>query len=360
MGNGYRAWCFTLNNPSDEDTASLPTQASSKWPHVHQCVYQLESGANGTPHYQGYVRFTLQKTLNVVRGYLPRAHWAQARGNAQQNYEYCTKEEGRLGEPVVVGEFGGRAGNDGERGAHLKRGELVTVVQNNPNISVDEIIDLGGLDVLANNPNILGVLRGYLCADDRTSGVTVELFHGPSGTGKSRLAAHEYPSAYRKAAGDWWCHYQGEPTVILDDFDSDFMPIGQFLRVCDRYNTYVQVKGGNVKLVATKFIITSNLLPHEWYPREPPSRIYAVTRRIDYVYSFSTTGVRKHNGQDFFNPHVNSAGTPFVLPWDERHQQEEHAERRVDGVEPTLPLASSPDLFELDDYTQPQNDLDLY
>ena len=93
MGNGYRAWCFTLNNPSDEDTASLPTQASSKWPHVHQCVYQLESGANGTPHYQGYVRFTLQKTLNVVRGYLPRAHWAQARGNAQQNYEYCTKRK---------------------------------------------------------------------------------------------------------------------------------------------------------------------------------------------------------------------------------------------------------------------------
>lgn len=89
-----RNWCFTLNNPGDvrptfEDWATY-------------LVYQLEEGENGTPHLQGYVQ-TSQKTLPFMKQWLPRAHFEPAKGTADDNTKYCTKEP-RLDGPWTEGE----------------------------------------------------------------------------------------------------------------------------------------------------------------------------------------------------------------------------------------------------------------
>lgn len=42
-------------------------------------------------------------------------------------------------------------------------------------------------------------------------------YWGQPRTGKTRKATEDYPDAYRKLSNKWWCGYQGEKAVILDD-----------------------------------------------------------------------------------------------------------------------------------------------
>jgi len=63
-------------------------------------VYQLEKGANGTPHYQGYIRSNKVLTPKGVRALCPRAHWENRRGTHEEAYSYCTKLETRISPPL--------------------------------------------------------------------------------------------------------------------------------------------------------------------------------------------------------------------------------------------------------------------
>lgn len=81
---------FTLNNPVEELT----------FPEGIEYVYQLEKGANGTPHYQGYIRSNKVLTPNKVRALCPRAHWENRRGTHEEAYAYATKEETRISPSV--------------------------------------------------------------------------------------------------------------------------------------------------------------------------------------------------------------------------------------------------------------------
>ena len=81
-----RAYCFTLNNYSEQELSSLLSTP---------CTYLVvgkEEGAEGTPHLQGYIYFPNGKTLSSLKKISPRAHWELAKGDSLQNYNYCTKD----------------------------------------------------------------------------------------------------------------------------------------------------------------------------------------------------------------------------------------------------------------------------
>ena len=84
-GVGKR-YCFTINNWTDADIARLK-KIDCKY-----MVVGVEVGENGTPHLQGYVRFTKQQRFNAAKRQIgQRAHIEAARGNEMQNDEYCRK-----------------------------------------------------------------------------------------------------------------------------------------------------------------------------------------------------------------------------------------------------------------------------
>ena len=111
MSDRCRAWCFTINNYTEEEYQFLKNV---------QCVYivfQKEVGALLTPHIQGYVYLKDKISMSRVKVLLgcDRVHLERAIGSAQQNYDYCTKdggtdqfEAGEMKQPVVdLGIFSG-------------------------------------------------------------------------------------------------------------------------------------------------------------------------------------------------------------------------------------------------------------
>ena len=130
-------------------------------------------------------------------------------------------------------------------------------------------------------------IKDYILLHTKPRSWVTELYivTGKSGIGKSRDAWAQYPDAYalRKCNTGtlWWDGYEGQETVIIDDFYG-WMPFDTLLRLTDRYPMLVDIKGGAVQFTAKRIIITSNEVPDNWYPNVSclPHRWNALLRRI--------------------------------------------------------------------------------
>lgn len=108
-------WCFTINNPTAADTTTLQALIQNGEPtpqsNIRYIIYSSEVGANGTPHYQGFVIFHSTRRFNQVQSLLGgRAHLERTQGTSQQAADYCRKE----GSTDIV-EHGSFPGNAGRR-----------------------------------------------------------------------------------------------------------------------------------------------------------------------------------------------------------------------------------------------------
>lgn len=84
-------WCFTLNNWTDVEY-DLIVHTVSNPQFVKYAVIAKEVGESGTPHLQGYVQFTIRKTLATVRALFgTRGHYEVAKGTPSQAADYCKK-----------------------------------------------------------------------------------------------------------------------------------------------------------------------------------------------------------------------------------------------------------------------------
>lgn len=84
-------FCFTLNNYTEQDQASLRALINS--PRVSYIIFGREVSASNTPHLQGYIEFTQRLRLNQLQEYLPtRCANFTRRGTGQQAADYCKKE----------------------------------------------------------------------------------------------------------------------------------------------------------------------------------------------------------------------------------------------------------------------------
>ncbi len=90
-------FCFTVNNPSDVGVVRLDALSSSDGSPFKYLIYGKESASTGTPHLQGYAQLTARTRFNKVREHFIRlgfagTHIERARGSADQNIVYCSKD----------------------------------------------------------------------------------------------------------------------------------------------------------------------------------------------------------------------------------------------------------------------------
>lgn len=82
------------------------------------------------------------------------------------------------------------------------------------------------VDVIQTQPQLLPSIRALerykqLVIEPIEREVRVIVLVGLPGTGKSRYCWENYPNLFSKPSGNWWDGYNGEETVLLDDFYGD-------------------------------------------------------------------------------------------------------------------------------------------
>ncbi len=283
-----RNYVFTLNNHTPlmiqnilkqaEDGNDVDTAYIIKY-----LVMQEETGASGTHHLQGYMELKRAMTIRSVKraiGGVPGLHLERRRGTQAQAIAYSQKEDTR---DVVGGmwEVGvkKRAREGGIVDAVLDGVAMVDIAREFPEQFVRQY---RGINALREE---LEVHRDW--------DMKVEIYYGPTGTGKSWMAFHNNPEAYSvtwpaKGGTWWWPGYDGQEVVILDEFRHQ-ISLTKMLKLLDRYHEYVQYKGGHRKFTSKKLIFTTNIEPmSSWYPavanREPLlRRIRQFAKIYDFV-----------------------------------------------------------------------------
>lgn len=117
---------------------------------------------------------------------------------------------------------------------------------------------------------------------------SVYWFYGPTGTGKTRAASSEDPDCYWKnCSNKWWDGYEGQATVILDDYRPDFCKFSELLRILDRYTYQIEFKGGVTQLLAHNIYITTPKSPQDTWANRTEEDIAQLLRRITQVKHFA-------------------------------------------------------------------------
>ncbi|UPW41513.1 replication associated protein [Myodefec virus RodL3_976] len=234
-------------------------------------------------HVQFCVNLHRSQRLSYLKKVDRDAHWEPMRGTADQAREYCSKSETRFEGPWEFGKAGAvgqRKGYDDAVAAICSGMCVADVAAEFPTVWVKYgrgLVDLRKQLQLDSDRRVFG-----------EHGPELWVFWGPSGSGKSRKANETWPDAYWKIPGEkWWDGYTNQDTVILDDFKGSFMRLTDFQRLIDRYPLWVEVKGGSIPMLATRYVITSNEAPEAWYSSADPHG--TVTRRCN---DFSDNGRR--------------------------------------------------------------------
>lgn len=266
MSKGSRAWCYTINNYTEEERDALRTM---------KCTYNIfgyERGDEGTPHLQGYVQLKDQKTLSAMKKVMPRAHLEIRKGTITEAVVYCKKEGD-------FEEFGVRPLEKEEKGdANKRRYEEAFKAAKEGRLD-----DIPADIHMRHYGTIKRIQMDYMKKPEALPELDNEWIYGPTGTGKTRDAHARYPDAFiKKANTKWWDGYTGQEVVIIDDFDKYHVALGYELKIWLDHNPFpAETKGSTIMIRPKKVIITSNYHPSEIWQDE--QTLEPVLRRVEVI-----------------------------------------------------------------------------
>lgn len=255
-----RNYLFTVFAPFGEDELRLlPVEEWPEW--VTYVIYQRELCPDTLrEHFQGYLELSTPRTYSTLQADLAgleTAHFEVRRGSQAQAIAYCSKAESQIEGPWQTGE----KKNQGAR-EDLKRAQADLDAGKSMYELAKEHFEVfvkyhGGLTKYRR-----------LVAQPRHWAMEIIVIVGPSGTGKSRQAFQMAPGAYVKDRGMWWDNYEGQHTVVWDEFYGASYPFNSLLRLLDRYPFSVECKGATLEFTSHRIIFTTNQEPEFWYDSE--------------------------------------------------------------------------------------------
>lgn len=232
-------------------------------------------------HYQGYVEVKKAYRLKALQTLLgdPTMHVEPRRGTPQEAAAYCRKEASRVQGTTFV-EFGELGGHQGKRSDLAEVADMVmggsavsTIARDNPTT----FIRYGrGIRDLA-----------FIAMEERSKEfrkLKVLVLWGEAGCGKTRAACflgkNDWFIMEQPNAGTlWWDGYNGESTIIIDDFYG-WVKYATLLRLLDGHRQRLAIKGGFTYALWTRVVITSNKPPRDWYSH---GMTPALQRRINMI-----------------------------------------------------------------------------
>ena len=261
------AWCGTLHLDTEEFDGETFLKQLVEAKRIAYGIGQIERcPTTGRLHFQFYIQAHRTQALSWVRKYIAdRAHWEQARGNVQQCIDYCSKDDTRVAGPWTAG----MPKRQGQTAGLEAATELVC-----SGVALAEVAKRMPLVWVRHGKGLVH-LRQTLCLDaDRREfgpdGPELWVLWGPSGSGKSRYAKEHWPGASGRplhpVVGRLWHPRYGHPGRLP-----------WRLHAIDRSPAIARLvspmggdQGGSLPMLATRYVITSNQHPADWYTRGDP------------------------------------------------------------------------------------------
>jgi hypothetical protein len=260
----FARWSFT-NFDLDHDYTQLMNECSYLIVGLETCP------KTKTIHHQCYVEFTSQRVFSTIKKLVPKAHIESAKGGPEANKKYCSKDNN-----VII--------EHGEMKRQGKRTDLDNVKKMIKNgATLDDIIDTD-----ANYQCIRAseVILKYK-EPKRNWKPNVYWYYGPTGTGKTKMAVEMAGARFWMSNKNlqWWEGYDGHENVIIDDFRPNYCDFPELLRILDRYEYRVMVKGGSRQLRCKNIWITAPFHPKDAYTHVNED-VNQLLRRIDEIKLF--------------------------------------------------------------------------
>ena len=232
----------------------------------------------GTPHRQGYTIWKNARSYESIIKKYPGFHWIHTKGNEESNFNYCTKDK-------VFYEFGTRPVGQGDRTDIRTIRNAVIEGVSDRDIIMDPVLGNSWLRTYRG----VQAMRSIIFEEKRNWVMDVRIYWGKPETGKSRSVWDEFgiDNVYAKPPGKWWDGYQGQETVLIDDFDTDDMfdlIYSFYLKLLDRYPMRIEWKGGSGEFYSKRIVFTSNFDPSLWF--EHRKNRDAFFRRISEIRYF--------------------------------------------------------------------------
>lgn len=262
---------------------------------AYACFGKEVAPSTGTPHLQGYVRLShriymyrwmteIFDQANMTPCY-PDLEVASYGDEA--NMRYCSKTRPGDTPNEYFVEFG-TIKRSRKRGKRTDLTEMTHWIMNNPNTEIAEFISMWPNCWIRYQKAIektYEIARQNAGNDLRKKGVKVYWHFGETATGKSKWldeyvkANFDKANVYNKEGGKWWCGYNTQRCVKMDDFRGSDMTLKDLLKLCDKYDFTPERKGGRVNVVADTVIITCDQHPAKVYARAS-SKVEQLLRRI--------------------------------------------------------------------------------
>jgi len=292
VGMDSRAWCFTINNYTDEDWSQVNAMYEDA---VYACDAP-EVGEQGTPHIQGFVYFKNAKTMKRVSKYIRRAFLKVASGTAAENRVYIF---GPYSKGEKFKELNPLAREFGEMPVQGKRSDIS---------NIKEKIQAGEnkISVLIEEATSFQSVRFAECylkykEQKRDWLPEVKWYWGDPRSGKTRLAHEELHDPYVSIHGKWFEGYDAHENVIIDDLRREYVVncggFGAFMNRLDRYAHQVECKGSTRQFLAKKIIITTIYEPRafmlSFFPNEPYEQLLGRLAEIKEFQRIKEKGLKE-------------------------------------------------------------------
>lgn len=262
----FRNFFITINNYSEEEYNAL---------YEMPCRYLVigkEVGKKcGQPHIHACLVFENARSWKKMKSLFPRARIEKMKGSPEEARTYCVKD----GDYVEKGDCPKQG----------KRNDIVFVmdmVQEGLNMRqmLPEVSNFQTIRIAETVMKYYEVPRDYK--------PIVKWFWGATGTGKTEMAFKMFKDEDYYVCmdtGQWWEGYDGQENIIIDELREDFMKYPQLLKLLDRYEYRIQVKGSSRQFKGRNIIITSHFHPYDLfqYVSEDLGQLY---RRLEGIYEF--------------------------------------------------------------------------
>lgn len=257
------------------------TQCESKLPSkIKFTIFQLEECPETQNwHFQGYcevynkMRYPEIKLMFNDMG----LHIEDRNGSQKEAIDYCRKSDTRIAGPWTFG----TPALQGWRGdlEEIRNNLLVESYDDTFLKYPSKFIQYGRGLKEYNNILVKNKIKGKWI--DRN----VCVRWGDPGTGKTRWVKENfnYFEPIMNESRVWFDGYNGEDTILLDEFKWERYNLEDLLKLCDGYNPVrVETKGGTITLQHTNVFIISNCEPASWYGSLPSQ----LRRRIKDIKRF--------------------------------------------------------------------------